>query len=286
MSSEFPVMDADIWHGTLDNSLETFGVLTGLMVNCPDVQTALDMQMVYRTIIGESEYLSYCCYDDNVVIQYSDEQALTPDTEESSESALKNFIRTVHLLRYYLNGDQLSVDVGFVGRALFDPSNYHDFFNGEVRFYCALNYMAFDVSVLKTENPHFNRLLFPLLTKQAQQEFERYRHQQNYAAQVKSKLLQLEQANQLVSVDLTQVSQALNISSWSLRRKLRAEATSFNQLLTEVRKKRAQHYLMDRTLVIGDISDRLGFSSQGAFSRFFLHQYGISPSAYRQRLSR
>jgi len=39
------------------------------------------------------------------------------------------------------------------------------------------------------------------------------------------------------------------------------------------------------TLTIEEVSDRLGFVELSAFSRFFRHQTGLSPSAYRQMLS-
>lgn len=283
--NNIPFIDENIWHYSLEDSMYEFGALTGLAVNCPDVKTALETQMTYRAIIGESDYVSQFFYGDKVVIQYISEQESQSHIEFSSGSALANFIRIAHVLRYYLNEDELSLDVGFVGRPLFETTAYQSFFSGEVSFHRDLNYMAFDSSLLERTNPHFNRLLYPFLVEQVEQEFARCCNKHNYSSLVKSKLMSFEQTNALANADLAQVSEALNVSQYKLRRKLSAEGTSFIKLLTDVRKKQAQHYLMDRTLVIGEISDKLGFSSQGAFSRFFNQQYGMSPSDYRQRLS-
>nr|MBO2478625.1 hypothetical protein [Bacillota bacterium] len=45
----------------------------------------------------------------------------------------------------------------------------------------------------------------------------------------------------------------------------------------------AKKLLLETDLPISNISDQVGFASAASFSSIFQKQYGLSPSAYRQR---
>jgi AraC-like DNA-binding protein len=54
--------------------------------------------------------------------------------------------------------------------------------------------------------------------------------------------------------------------------------------LTEHRLRLAAHHLAQQDLGISRISERVGYSSEAAFSQAFRRQYGVSPSQYRKQL--
>jgi len=77
------------------------------------------------------------------------------------------------------------------------------------------------------------------------------------------------------------VAQEVFMTEQTLRRKLRAEGTSFQQIKDELRRDAAIHHLSRPKLSITQIAENLGFSTPGAFSRAFKNWVGVSPDAYR-----
>ena len=68
----------------------------------------------------------------------------------------------------------------------------------------------------------------------------------------------------------------------TLHRRLRAEGTSFRELLNQVRQAVSQHYLTGTALPISDIAIALGYSSTGAFDHAFRRWFDESPGKWRQ----
>jgi len=91
------------------------------------------------------------------------------------------------------------------------------------------------------------------------------------------------EAEKGVYPNLESVSQELNMSSRSLKRKLKAADSSFQKILDNVRKAEAIEFLCHTELSIDDISLQLGFSDPSNFGRAFKKWTGVSPRAYRSR---
>jgi AraC-like DNA-binding protein len=81
---------------------------------------------------------------------------------------------------------------------------------------------------------------------------------------------------------IDRVAHALRVSPRSVQRYLHAEDTSFERVLEDVRKSRAQAGLRDRRCSIAEVSAALGFADQSAFHRAFVRWMGTTPGAYRR----
>jgi len=79
------------------------------------------------------------------------------------------------------------------------------------------------------------------------------------------------------------VARQFNMSEQTLRRKLKAEGTSFQEIKDHLRRDVAIYQLSKPSRTVSEISDHLGFSTPGAFSRAFKHWMGVSPEEYRNR---
>ena len=82
------------------------------------------------------------------------------------------------------------------------------------------------------------------------------------------------------SVRIDQVARGLGLSRQTLYRRLKAEGTTFEELLDGVRKRLAVR-LIREGLSVKAAAYRLGFSDPAAFSRAFKRWTGASPSAMR-----
>ncbi|GIZ13240.1 AraC family transcriptional regulator [Pseudomonas sp. NCCP-436] len=81
--------------------------------------------------------------------------------------------------------------------------------------------------------------------------------------------------------DLERVAQQLHMSPQTLRRHLREEGTSFQELKDHLRRDLAIYHLGRDELAIQVIAEQLGFSEPSAFHRAFKKWTGLTPGTYR-----
>ncbi len=82
------------------------------------------------------------------------------------------------------------------------------------------------------------------------------------------------------SVD--EVARRFGITSWTLRRRLADEGTSYSTIRKRVQLSLATEFLRRSDLTINEVADLANFSDAGAFRRAFQQWTGRSPSAYRE----
>lgn len=99
-------------------------------------------------------------------------------------------------------------------------------------------------------------------------------------AQVRAMLINQEH-DVLVCPSIEKVAVVLNISSQTLRRRLKVESTSYPTIKDEVRFELATQYLRSGKLSVAQIADRLGFSEARSFTRAFKQWSGVSPSKFK-----
>lgn len=73
------------------------------------------------------------------------------------------------------------------------------------------------------------------------------------------------------------VAAKMGLSRQTLFRRLKAEGVTFEQVLDDLRRRLALHYLNDKKVSVAEASYRLGFSDPAAFSRAFKRWTGASP---------
>ncbi len=77
---------------------------------------------------------------------------------------------------------------------------------------------------------------------------------------------------------------ALKLSRRTLQRRLKAEKTSFQKVLNEVRAELAVRYLSDERLKSLEVAMLLGYSNLSSFTTAFKSWYDMPPAAYRQKI--
>jgi len=82
------------------------------------------------------------------------------------------------------------------------------------------------------------------------------------------------------TVDLPTVAADIGVSDRNLRRLLHEEGTSYRTLLQDVRRKTCENLMFAEKVPLTEISERLCYSEQSAFSRAFKTWYGQTPKAY------
>jgi AraC-like DNA-binding protein len=83
--------------------------------------------------------------------------------------------------------------------------------------------------------------------------------------------------------DIDSLAEKLHTSTRTLRRRLKAEGSSYRRLLEEIRFELAREYLGDTKLPLDEISFLLGYTEPGTFSHAFRRWSGQPPSEYRKQ---
>jgi AraC-like DNA-binding protein len=76
---------------------------------------------------------------------------------------------------------------------------------------------------------------------------------------------------------------ALRLSRRTLQRRLKAEKTSFQKVLKEVRAELAVRYLSDERLKALEVAMLLGYNNISSFTTAFKSWYDMPPAEYRQK---
>jgi AraC-like DNA-binding protein len=102
----------------------------------------------------------------------------------------------------------------------------------------------------------------------------------NLASQVEYLLAEsLKVDMQVASIEV--VSGILAVSTRTLTRRLNKEEQSFQKIKTKVRTDIAKDLLVNSNITLTQISEKIGFSEQGDFTRAFIGWAGQTPSSYR-----
>lgn len=85
---------------------------------------------------------------------------------------------------------------------------------------------------------------------------------------------------------LESIARRLHLPSWTLRRKLAEEGTTFRAIVNDIRRDLALTYIRDTELAFSEIAYLLGFASAEAFQRAFRRWMAQTPGDYRRQQRR
>jgi len=170
-------------------------------------------------------------------------------------------------------------EVQFAHRPPETRLEHRAFFRSPVRFGASSNQLVFsrtDLALpLQSDDPALSRIVRRRLDKMLKQ----ISRKDSIGMQVRRVLL-----DNLTGGELTAASIArdLALSERTLHRRLRAENTSFAEILDATRGELATSLLPEPGIGIGEIAFLLGYSEPSAFHRFFRRWTGSTPLAYRR----
>lgn len=171
----------------------------------------------------------------------------------------------------------------------FEQPLYHDEFS---QMFPCRNYFSEPQNTIV-----FNKRLMSLPIKQDSISLGKFlNHQPNFlltqfradisfTAQVKRLLLKRQGVKtELEKMSFEEVASTLMTTPHTLRRRLKEEGNSFQQVKDSIRYDRAILLLQNPELSLTDIAIDLGFSESAVFNRAFKKWTGLTPGAYREQL--
>ena len=262
--------------------------VSSVCLNSGTLREAILHFFEYRPLVGEFDMMLLREGAGTLEVEYASE--FLPG--RGASPAFANFKSLAIVVRAYDAGAGAGAgagaatpfEVGLQGPTPQYAGAMSEFFGAPVSFGQARNTMRFRSDRLDRPFEQFNAVLAPHLLARARDELRELRQAHRFSARVEQAIRDLlPAAAQADSASLLRrLCDALRVAPWSLRRMLQQEATSFRELEMKVKSEEAVRLLQSGALSMGEISDRLGFSSQSAFTRFFKMQHQVPPVRYRQ----
>lgn len=159
-------------------------------------------------------------------------------------------------------------------------SIYKDLLGKNVVFAAARNLCAFPLDVLSRRNDNADPRLFGILMDQLDRQQAEISPDDDLVAAARHFVLASIGQD---TPGLARTSAHLRMSERTLQRRLSEAGTSLQDIVDDSRRELAMRLLVESDLSLAEISYRLGFSAQSAFSRSAARWFGLTPSQYRSR---
>ncbi|WP_409421901.1 helix-turn-helix domain-containing protein [Pseudaeromonas sp. ZJS20] len=261
---------------------EHYGALAAVCSNAPSLRAALGQLARFRGLIGQSDHISVQEQPDGLLFEYHSD---CPDPRVGTTSSLHNFHLLQTLVRHYV--PDLSQALRLTHQGLLSRVDLRLL---RQRFDCpvlpgASNSLLLSPAELDTPYAGFNPALRPYQEQQAQQMLDGLGKVMGFGERIGHLIRERlragegEPAQEAVQGWLCD---SLNISRWTLLRRLQEEGVGFMPLYNRLRLEEACRWLRRSDHSMLEISQQLGFTSQSSFSRFFREQMHCSPSGYRR----
>lgn len=162
-----------------------------------------------------------------------------------------------------------------------DTAHHKEILTRNIRFGTAINRLSMPAELLSRTNPDADPKLFAILVQQVEQMPSRIDVSADPVTAIR-----LHVAEMLSSGTPTLEAEArrMGLSPRTLQRRLTDAGTSLQTIIDECRRELAEALLSDTNLRLSEISYKLGFSAPAAFTRSAIRWFGVTPSAYRQKL--
>jgi AraC-like DNA-binding protein len=146
-----------------------------------------------------------------------------------------------------------------------------------IRFDAGEDGVLFPISMMDSLNPSADAALRQLLEQYAADQLAKIPTSARFSQRIRACILSMLPLGGLTA-DI--VAAQFSMSSRTLRRRLQQEATSYQEILDEVRAELARHYLTKEKRGIDEVAFLLGFSDPSAFTKAFRRWTGQTPAGF------
>jgi AraC-like DNA-binding protein len=187
---------------------------------------------------------------------------------------------TATLSRWLSDRPDLRWDVHFQCEAPSDLRYHERVLGGELRFAESETKLVFPAWYLELPVALANPEIHSLVVAQAEGLLGAPPAEPDFLAGVKAAITRDLAAGR---VSLAGIARALHMSTRTLHRRLEENGRSFRDVVSEVRRARAEAYLQSEAVSLAEVAFLLGYSEQSTFHHAFKRWVGVTPGEYRAR---
>lgn len=274
------LLEQNINNGIASEVYHYFPEFIGACLNQENGTNLLQTYRHYRIVVGDCDHIIISRNDSHTRVEY-----VVDGPRQRNFSALGNFMLMFDCLRNSI--PDLRGQIWLEAERDAADSAIDAFFRQSCHFGQHQNVLLLENAQLDSPSGCFNRLLNRGQMAELQRCCQQIAPPPSFCSLVSELIDQaLAQAETAGETHiLPQICALLGMSRWTLNERLRPFHTSFTELLKQRRMALACRLLAETNQSILQISERVCFSSQAVFSRFFSSHLGMTPLAYRQRYS-
>ncbi len=256
--------------------VHSMGMIGYVMMNASSMKKAMEHFCRFQKMVGDSmgmrleEKHHYTTCHIDLWSPWHDELRYTTDLFIAA---------TLSWIRTNSSSQPSPLRVGFHFRR---PANMEDYIKvfhpAQVEFSCDTSFLIYESTDLDAPIISSNRELFGYFYNQLETLYDEYEGKNTVRWKVKQLILE-----QMLGEppEVEKIASQLLMSVRSLQKTLKAENTSFRELLQEVRKEVACDHLEKGELLVSEIAYLLGFSDVAVFSRNFKKWTGVSATDWK-----
>lgn len=257
--------------------LRHLGVLGHVLMNCATLEEVYSQLARYIRLLGQigQPELTLCGDEAHLLWRWP--------FDSPPEDAVAQFMLGARamFMRWLTNRPDLQFDGYFHYPQPRDLRGHQRIFGGELHFDQPVSKMVFSNRYLQLQVVSADEELRHQVETQAQSLLTRLSGEPEWLRELRSHLA-LNLANGRVS--LQHAATASKTSGRTLQRRLSERGLSFQSVLDEVRRARAEALLRDSTISLTQIAFLLGYTEQSTFHNAFQRWAHCSPGSYRRRL--
>ena len=258
--------------------ISTYGVLGYAMMSCATWLDALQLAGNYHRAASSLVHVEVVPGDSPGILNllakpfYPDLHDIEPFTVE------KLFASLVAVSRPLLQKPALPRSVRFAYPAPAYAAEYEKFFACPVQFDTPDNRFEWELDILSQPLLPANKVSAEMGRKLCEEFMPQHPMEDSWSRQVSDILL----AAPGTLPDMEQVASQLCLSSRTLRRNLRLEDTTFQEISDQLRHDMSKRYLQHSRLPLDEIAHLVGFTETTNFRRAFRRWEGLPPAKYRR----
>ncbi|SFM34912.1 AraC family transcriptional regulator [Marinobacter zhejiangensis] len=258
--------------------LSVYGLFSHLLMSCPTLHRALQLGADYLHLLNEAleTRLDIGPDESTYSLTYPVDH---PGARHHIEFHLASVVQLGRqIVRQKERARLRPRRIEFCHGPAAAKEQYEKVFDCEVAFGKPRNQMVFSTELLEIPGHTPNSGLYGHMLKLLEAIRDHRRSQKPFRSRVCETLNHQQSTSTWPTLEA--LAHELGVSPSSLKRKLKQEQTSYQEICDDLRYKQARRMLTAKRLAIGEIAHQLGFSSPASFSRSFKRWSGMAPHDY------
>lgn len=263
-------------------SIGAFNLLGHMATHCRTIREGLDIVFRYYRLVADVHppYL----IEEGDVVRIVYEYLRSPDPICNRIRVEFGLVRLLLISRAFTGSDIVP------GEAWFDypepkdsahAAEYQRIFRGQQRFEQEHSGFVIPRVMLDATQVHHDDSLLELMRNQAEQLLHDLESGASLSARIRRLIVDHYTE---VAADMASIAKHVGMSERSLRRRLKQEGTSFQQVVRESMGELARRILQNPSTTIHEAAFRLGFVEPSSFHRAFKRWTGLTPAEYRRSI--
>lgn len=245
-----------------------------LLMASPTVRAALERMVRYQNYWGDGPRSALAPAPGGLAVRYGHPWSDGALRRHADECAAAEILVGMRLLA---ERDVAPRAVRFRHRAPLDTREHEALFRCPVRFGEEHTELELDDATLDLPLPHANPAYSAIFQAQVEQSLAALNRDDSMGGAVRAAVRSTLASG---ACTLAATARSLGVSARTMQRRLRAEGTSFAEVVDGLRREAAEG-LLDGELPLGEIAARLGYAEPSAFHHAFKRWTGTTPEQAR-----